>query len=389
MLLVSGEVVIEHWTLETLLVNYFEMDHMDMNVTNATNSTKEPTSILPYHYWMLYITLTLQLVLFVFGSLSNTLFCVIFIRYPRLQTPFNMLAFALCANDLLASVATPFGSAATILQHITKSLETTLCRYYSCFFMNLCKWFAVLVMVEMAVIRARCVLATRRYMVKKRTICVLIVLNYFASGAFSTYRCFLSNNSVCDQNNNEDTSSRLLNISVFLALFIILALGYAILMVVTHRRATNIRSNNRYEIATLRACAIIVLTYLGLHLPYITQTILLHIGINEDRSYYTHNFLVCIFMMSHLADSFILLITSTQYRKHIKLLLRRKILSPYPVKTWAFWSKLWDKAKKERNKGEKSSVLQARSTAFFPYAVFGPKFEWKLWVKQARKNRNF
>ena len=310
---------------------------MDMNVTNAINSTKEPTDfpMLPYHYWMLYITLALQLVLFVFGSLSNTLFCVIFIRYPRLHTPFNMLAFALCANDLLASITVPVGSARTLLQHTTRSVETPLCKYYNCFFLNLCKWFAVLIMVEMAVIRARCVIANRRYQVHKRTIQILIVLNCLASGAFSAYRCIFSNNSICIQNNNQDMGhSRLLNISVFLSLFIILALGYATLTVVTHRRATaSGRSNNRYEIATLRASAIIVLTYLGLHLPYITHTILLHIGINEDRSYYTHNFLAQILLMSYLADSFILLITSSEYRKHIKLLLRRKNLGPYPVKT--------------------------------------------------------
>ena len=304
----------------------------------SSNSTDFSTPTRSYHLYMFYHTLTIQLVICICGILSNGLFGVTFIRYPNLRTPFNTLAFALCLSDFFASlIAMPTVHALGHYQHRTKSLKTPLCNF-NVFNINFFKWNTILLMTEMAILRARCVFASRAYRISKSKINVLISCNILVSMAFSTYRS-ISKNSICYTISEQFKGRRydmFTNITVFLSLYFIFAIAYAVLAIVTHRRAAAIarrdRSSNRYEIATLRACAITVVCHIVFHFPYLFYTLALHFEISDDHSYYANAYIASYFGVNYVINSFVLIATSSQYRKHIVLLLRRrKPAKSYPV----------------------------------------------------------
>ena len=222
-------------------------------------------------------------------------------------------------------------------QHRTKSLKTPLCNF-NIFNLNLFKWNAVLLMSEMAILRVRCVFASRTYRLTNPKTNAMILFNILVSLSYSTYKCFSKNN-ICSRFSEQFNGRRydmLTNITLFLSLYLILLIAYAILAIVTHHRAAAIarrdRSSNRFEIATLRACAVTVVCHIAFHLPYLFYTLALHFGISDDHSYYTNAFVVSFFGVNNVINSFVLIATSSQYRKHIMLLLRRhKPTKSYPV----------------------------------------------------------
>ncbi len=284
--------------------------------------------IQSYHYVMLYFTLSVHVFVFLCGGFNNSLFCVTFIRYKRLQTPFNAMALALCINDFITSIlGMPLSHALAQYQHRFHSLQTPLCNLNACV-LNLCKWNAVLIMTEMAVIRARMVFATRLWLLKKRTVVMIITGNILVSGTFSVYRSYFTKINVCTDNSTPEKGHLLMNSGVFLGLFTGLIIGYVILVIVTHNRASAMsrrdRGSNRYEITTIRSCLIIVISYTAFHLPYIIYSCLVYYGVTDDQTYYTHSFFVSFFAFVNVADSVILLSTSSLYRKYINMSL-------YPV----------------------------------------------------------
>ncbi len=317
------------------------MDNVDGSQSNQSvmDFMPQQSLVYRYHHHMLFFTLSAHVFVFIFGGFNNSLFCFTFVRYKRLQTPFNAMAFALCINDFVASImAMPVSHALAQYQHRFHSLQTPLCNL-NALLLNMCKWNAVLIIMEMAVIRARMVFASRLWQLKQRTVVVLISGNILASGAFSVYRSYLNNNiNICTENSPMKKGHMLMNCGLFLGFFTNLIICYVVLCIVTHRRASAIsrrdRGSNRYEIATLRSCAIIVISYTVFDFPYIIYSYLLYLGVTEDQTYYTHSFFISFVSFVYVADSFIFLATSSLYRKHIGMSLHsicNRTPSPYPV----------------------------------------------------------
>ena len=300
------------------------------NATNVTNSTNFSSfvegELLLDHYVLLYSIWAIQYFVIIFGCLGNSLFCVTIIRYPRLHTPFNALAFALSVGDLLTSAtAVPLNHA--LSRHFVQYgtiYDTPLC-YSGTFLLNVFKWNSVLIMTEMAILRARVVFSKVVDPLRRRTVVKLIVGNVFATSAFSTYRTFFNKNNVC-ASRETDNGNRLLNIAVFSFLYVNLIISYVILSTFIHYRSVAMpdgaRNPNRYEIATIRASAIIVTSYLVAHLPYIVYTLFLHFGVATDTSFLLHTFLTNIFSLCNVSDTVIFSVISSQYREHVFLLLR-------------------------------------------------------------------
>ena len=323
--------------------NYYR-DTMDEKGTNLMESspfstiTENPYEFFSYHYVMYCFTITTQLLVFLFGTLSNMLLCTTVVYFQRLHSPFNGLVFALSVGNFLASViAMPIAFTLVRHQHMYKSLQTALCPLTS-FLFNLFKWHTVLIMAEMAIIRARIVCISRRWRPSKRTFIIIEITNVAATFSFALYRIF-SNNNICVKYHADDQNHTLVNLTVFLILYVTLVIGYVILSVITHKRAAASEDadgrnrrfyNNRFEIATLRASFSIVISYLLLHLPYIVYTLTLHFELTNDQSYYTHSFLVSICFLNTVTDTIILLMTSSVYRKHVCLLLgiERPVVHP-------------------------------------------------------------
>ena len=307
---------------------------MAINITDLPSNNTQPV-LLSHHFALFYMTCFLHIFVCTFGFLSNGLFCIVIVYYPRLQTPFNALAWALSIGDFLGSVISiPIAQVLVQYHHRTLSLETPLCQL-NVFFLNLCKWSATLIMTEMAVIRAKCVFAKRVWQIPFSKIKLILLFNTVATSVFSIYRAYFSKTIICFQHDINRMEHMLINIGVFLGLFLLLIIGYIILSVTTRKRGAAIarrdRNTNRFEIATLQAGALIVTSYLVCHLPYISYTVMLSLRLTYDDSYYTHSFFVSIFSLCFVVDSLILSVTSSEYRKHACLLLKRMKLKPYSI----------------------------------------------------------
>lgn len=291
-----------------------------------------------YHNAMYTITITVQVLVCVLGVFSNTLLCATVIRFKRLRSPFNGLMFCLSAGNFFASsIAMPVAFILARYQHVHKSINTFWCPI-SIFLLNLFKWHSVSIMAEIAIIRARNVCSSTRWKPSAFVVLAIEIVNVITTVMFALYR-IIGKNNICVNHGTEKSGHFLLNICVFLTLYSALVAGYVILSMITHRFVASLPRYddrrkfvfNRFEIATLRASGIIVMTYLILHLPYIGYNVLLYAGVTEDRSYYTHSFFVSIFSLSNVTDTIMLLMTSPVYRKHVFLLLGLRRPTVHPV----------------------------------------------------------
>ena len=283
------------------------------------------------HVQMLYVTLSIQVIICISGTLSNALACIVIARSKRLHTTFNALVLALAAGDLLASsVTTPLSH--LLGQFYLRSvywLDTPLCNT-AIFFLHVPKWHSLLIMTEMPFIRTFGVASRRPWKPSKYVMGGIIIFNIVTTTLYSAYRSFFSKMNICSSLTNADVSGRMtLNVGVFMLFFVILTLAYVWLYVIARKRSAVIapamRNNQmgvtRYDIITLRASIIIVVSYVLYHIPYILYSLLLDIGATNDQSYCAHSFVVVFSSMSYVGNTIIVCWTSKDYRKHVLMTL--------------------------------------------------------------------
>ncbi len=297
---------------------------MDVNTTNTTTSPILISELVPFYDIFYYMTVSFHAITFVFGILSNSIYCTVIIRYPKFRKPFNLLAFALAVSDLLASlISVPLVDALVNYHYKARSLQTPICKA-SVLVMNILKWFSVLLMTEIAIIRAKSVLSTVRWTIQEKHIVVMVLLNISVIIPLSIHRAFLTESNICypaDSNLNA-----LLNMSVFISFFTILFLGYVIIIIEAKRRAALMPQSSRnrgatkFEISTIQACAAVVGTYIVCHAPCVTFTALVYEEV-VPWSYFYHSLMEAVFQLPYVFDSLILTVSSSEYRKHIVGLL--------------------------------------------------------------------
>lgn len=316
---------------------------MEGNTTvETTNSSLNTSSGRPINehslrllmYILFYVTCFLYITIFVFGCLSNALFCSIIMHYRQLHTPFNALAFMLSLNNLFGSLtAAPSGFILTYVYHKTSSVETPFCKL-SVFFFNFWKWPGVLIMAEIAIIRARCIFSKRTRSISFKKIKMMVVMNIVLSSVFATYRSYLSDMNICMEKYKPD--SMIVNVITWLLLFTVLLLGYNILNIAAWRKTRTLsraeRHGKRFEIATLKASSIIVSCYLVCHMPTIIYS--LYIAYTETSYWFClHSLFVSILSLTFVIDALILTVSSSQYRKHVRMFLKWSDTKPYKVRT--------------------------------------------------------
>ncbi len=296
---------------------------MDVNTLNATASPVWISELVPYCDMFYYMTVSLHVITFILGILSNSLYCTVIIRYPQFRKSFNLLAFALAVSDLLASmISVPLVDTLVNYHYQTRSLDTPICKI-NILAVNLFKWFSVLLMIEIAVIRAKSILSTTRWTISVRHIVHLVFFNISLTIPFSIYRTFLNKNIICYP--LKYPHNALVNTSIGVSFFTVLLIGYVLIIIEAKRRAAKMPESsrnraNRFEISTLRACAAVVGSYILCHFPYFIYTALVYIEVVQS-SYYYHAFFVSVFQLTYAFNSLILTISSSEYRKHIVRIL--------------------------------------------------------------------
>ena len=314
--------------------NYASMDNLtQLSLFSTTDSLTNEDQSSHCIIQILYTTFTIQTCICIFGTSFNCLVCIIIAKFNHLHTTFNALVFTLAAGDLLASavaipVATTLGHTFLINKH---SLQEPLCTV-SVFLLHLPKWHSLLIMTEMPIIRAIGVTTRRPWKPTKYTIFGIIIFNVFATVTFSVYRGFFTETICQCVGHTEKNGHMLLNVAVFVMLFVTLAGAYAWLSLITRKRAAKIapavRANkmpmSRFDIITLRTSIIIVLSYIVFHVPYILYTLLLDIGTTDNHSYCSHSFVVVCTSLTYIANPVIFYCTSKDCRMYVLVLLRIK-----------------------------------------------------------------
>ena len=273
--------------------------------------------------WMIYFVMASQLLIWIYGTFCNALFIGIIVWSPRLHTPFNILAATLASSNFVgSSLVMPTFYFLTKQYFYNKSLESTriLCKVVT-FMLLMLKFHAVMIMVNIAIIRAKVVLSTFVRQIKKHTIIVMIMINIIACVSVAYYCVFYSRLSLC-----EPIQPTLISKLIMSSLLITLIIGYVVVTVATYKRSAAMQRsrNHRFEVATLRASLIIVISYLLSHLPEICSTGLFLLGVITEPTAEIRFCVVVIAMFTTVFDSFILMVSSSDYRTHVLLFLRNK-----------------------------------------------------------------
>ena len=246
--------------------------------------------------WMIYFVMASQLLIWIYGTFCmfcNALFIGIIVWSPRLHTTFNILAATLAIRNFVgSSFVMPTFYFFTKQYFYDQSLESTriLCKVVTLFIV----------------------------MLKFYTIVVMIMINIIVCVSVAYYCVFYRRISLC-----EPLQHALSKLTSFL--LITLIIGYVVVTVATYKRSAAMRRsrNHRFEVATLRASLIIVISYLLSHLPEICSTGLFLLGVITEPTAEVR-FCVVIAMFTTVFDSFILMVSSSDYRTHVLLFLRNK-----------------------------------------------------------------
>ena len=264
--------------------------------------------------WMIYFVMASQLLIWIYGTFCmfcNALFIGIIVWSPRLHTTFNILAATLAIRNFVgSSFVMPTFYFFTKQYFYDQSLESThiLCKVVTLFIVML-KFYTVMIMVNIAILRAKGVFSTFVRQIKKRTIIVMIMINIIVCVSVAYYCVFYRRISLC-----EPIQPALSKLTSFL--LITLIIGYVVVTVATYKRSAAMRRsrNHRFEVATLRASLIIVISYLLSHLPEICSTGLFLLGVITEPTAKVRFCVVVIAMFTTVFDSFILMVSSSDYR---------------------------------------------------------------------------
>ncbi len=233
------------------------------NTTDGTDLTLTSSQL-----YMLRSTETVFVIVFFTGVIGNFLICFVVYRVDILRSKFNILVVNLAVIDLLTCLIAPPLSLATVNHY---SENKPVC-YGAVFMGHFGKWYSLLIMTEMGVIRAVCGCRRYRFQFRKGRLVELCVINFIASGAFSVWRIWGDTN-FCHGFTDQSSAFIIINVSIIMLLFIILATGYVALAIVIRKRASNIfqKPNNspttRFDLPTIKASILIILSMAGCHLP--------------------------------------------------------------------------------------------------------------------------
>ncbi len=272
--------------------------------------------------YMLHSAGIIFVIVFFTGVIGNFLICFVVYRVDVLRTKFNILVVNLAVVDLLTCLIAPPLSLATAYHYSENNVLNKPVCYGAVFMGNFGKWYSLLIMSEMGVIRAVC--GFRRYRIKlsKRRLVELCVINFVATGVFSVWRLSGGTN-FCNGLKEQSLKFIFINVCIIILLFIILATGYVTLAIVVRKRALRIfqKPNNspttRFDLPTIRASILIILSMAACHLPYVVYAVVKAFDDNVNLSTYSYAFMYSITMLSYVANPVIFCFTSKTFRHHL------------------------------------------------------------------------
>ncbi len=293
----------------------------NMTSTNSTNITITFTQL-----YMLHSAGILFVIVFFTGVIGNFLICFVVYRVDVLRTKFNILVVNLAVVDLLTCLIAPPLSLATLYYHSENNeLYKPVC-YGSTFMGHFGKWYSLLIMTEMGVIRAACGFRRYRLKLSKRRLVELCVINFIVTGVFSIWR-LLGGTNLCTGLQEQSSEFIFINAGIIMLLFIILTTGYLALAIVVRKRALRIfqkpdtSPTTRFDLPTIRASILIILSMAVCHLPYVVYAVVKAFDDNGNLPMYSYVFMYSITMLSYVSNPVIFCFTSKTFRHHLRLRL--------------------------------------------------------------------
>ena len=279
-----------------------------------------------YQKRLAYATSFLFLLASVLGAIFNTIVILVTIRFRRLRSsPYNVLVLNLATVDLLASlISAPGGFALIQVFLVTKTHQNTLCTVLV-FLHNLSVWSSLTIMSEIAVFRvvsiSSCINArrvlTKRFLHKTVAVSSVIVI------LFSLFRV-LGKYNVC-RSLPHPSLYVLINSCILIIFIFIIGSTHAWIAWYINKRTKQIAEairtrripDNRYSIATIRACVLIAVLFAICHFPYISYLILVMENV-IDSSFPSYVIYYVFTIFVHVGNPVIMFCTSSDFKHHVR-----------------------------------------------------------------------
>ena len=273
---------------------------------------------------------TLLVVVVIIGTIGNTLSLSVISFYRRLRLrPFNIIAISLIVQDLIScSIAAPALLTFALVYVRANTVNQPLC-LITLFLHHASKSGSMITMSEIAILRIFKVSnrASAKKLLSKASMATIITCNTVTVYAWAIWKSFFQFNACVATKTQSIEPLKLDPIVIwcsYITVIVVCYTGiayYAKTQVGQVAAEMNNERRNRYDIATIRTCIVIIIVSTACHIPFIIYIALLikhvlSVDIVEFTFYFQFHF------FSQAGNPIIMFCTCSEFRKHVLMFIR-------------------------------------------------------------------
>ncbi len=267
-------------------------------------------------------------IIVIVGTLSNALSLSVILFYRRLRLkPFNIILMFLNVIDLISCLnSAPALFALTLIYVRTNFVNYSFCQM-SMLFHNVGKFGSLIIMSEIAVLRVINLSnkPSAKKLLSKNPMLIIITFSIIAIFGWAIWKTFIYNN-ICFAIKSSTTLSKIAPSAMWFSCLAIVVSCYTFIACYAKIRVGQLavprnEQGERYDIATIRTCVVIIAVFVLCHIPLLIYNLPLHEPITSiDIFQFTFYFQCQLF--SQASNPLIVFCTCTEFRKHVLMFLR-------------------------------------------------------------------
>ena len=262
------------------------------------------------------------------GTMGNVLSLSVILFYRRLRLrPFNIITMFLIVVDLMScSIVTPLALTFVFIYLRDNTVNKTIC-LITLFLNNIGKLGSLMTMSEIAILRV-INLSNNVYakkFVSKTSMAIIMIFNTTVVPVWAAWKSFFKLD-YCDAIQSRSLEPQFGPAVEWCSFIAIIASTYILIACYTKRRAGQLAAQrdgrgDRYDIATIRTCIVIIAAFVLCHLPFLVYAALINEHVLRvdlvEIAFYFH-----FHLFSQAGNPIIMFCTCREFRKHVLMFVR-------------------------------------------------------------------